>query len=59
MACANLILMQEIKNKVDDKEGPIWKQPYFLYLALTAVLFAFLLILAWLGWKSGWIATSS
>jgi hypothetical protein len=34
---------------------PIWKHPYMLYVALTGVLFAFLLLMAWLATSNDWI----
>jgi hypothetical protein len=35
--------------------GPIWKHPYMIYVWLTLVLFAFLLLMAWLAWTNDWI----
>jgi hypothetical protein len=35
--------------------GPIWKHPYMLYAALTAVLFVFILLMGKLALEQGWI----
>ena len=39
-----------------EHKGPLWKHPYVLYILLTGGLFTLLLTLAWLGYKSGFIA---
>jgi len=36
-------------------EGSWWKHPYVLYMLLTVVLFAFVLVVGWLAWMQGWI----
>ena len=35
--------------------GSVWSHPYMIYIALTAALFAFLVILAYLAWTNDWI----
>jgi hypothetical protein len=39
----------------EEHEGPLWKHPYLIYIALTAALFLFLLLIGWLAWNNGWI----
>ena len=36
-------------------KGPIWKQPYFLYIALTGGLFLFLMAMGFLALHFDWI----
>jgi hypothetical protein len=35
--------------------GSIWKHPYLVYIVLTVVLFAGLLVAAWLAQTNDWI----
>jgi hypothetical protein len=48
----------ENQGREPEHEGPIWKHPYFLYVILTAILFGFLLIAAFLALKNGWLPNS-
>ncbi|MGK5085265.1 hypothetical protein WDW37_18415 [Bdellovibrionota bacterium FG-1] len=51
--------MEAEKKKVAASEpewtGSMWKHPYMLYILLTVVRFAFLLVMGWLAWTQGWI----
>jgi hypothetical protein len=38
-----------------EHDGPLWSPPYFAYILLTLALFLFLVVMAWLGLKYGWI----
>jgi hypothetical protein len=38
-------------------DGPIWKHPYALYILLTAILFIFLVLAAWLAIENHWLPT--
>lgn len=35
--------------------GSIWKHPYTLYVILTMVLFAFLVVVGWLALSNDWL----
>jgi hypothetical protein len=35
--------------------GSGWKNPYVLYIALTLLLFGFLVFMGYLAWTNGWI----
>jgi hypothetical protein len=38
-----------------EHQGSIWKHPYMIYIMLTAALFGFLVFMAYLAIKNGWI----
>jgi hypothetical protein len=38
-----------------EHQGPIWKHPYMIYIMLTAALFGFLVLMAYLALKNNWI----
>lgn len=38
-----------------EHSGPIWTHPYLIYVGLTAVLFLFLVVMAYLALSNGWI----
>lgn len=42
-------------DREKDFDGPAWKHPYVIYIALTAVLFGFLLLMAYLAIENDWI----
>ncbi len=46
---------QEPLQREVEHRGPMWKHPYFVYVILTAGIFAFLLIAGYLGLSEGWI----
>lgn len=35
--------------------GSIWTHPYMLYIVLTILLFAVLIVAGWLAFTNGWI----
>ena len=47
-------LKREIKREAEH-EGSIWKHPYLIYVALTMVLFSFLIIAGYLALNNGWL----
>jgi hypothetical protein len=36
-------------------DGPIWKHPYFMYIWLSLIPFALLLVASYLAIKNGWL----
>lgn len=38
-----------------EHQGSIWKHPYMIYIALTILLFGFLVVVGWLALENGWI----
>ncbi len=46
---------QPLTPREEEWRGPLWKHPFFLYVALTGALFLFLLVMGWLAWTQDWI----
>jgi len=43
------------RRSENEFDGPIWKHPYMIYVMLTGVLFAALLLAAWLAYTNDWL----
>jgi len=54
-----LIIMPEPQSPPPKYEPqftvPGWKNPYVIYIALTLLLFLFLVLLGYVAWTQGWI----
>lgn len=45
------------REREREHSGPIWRHPYFAYAWITALLFVFLVTMAWLALDNGWLPT--
>ncbi len=45
----------ESPKREPEFSGPIWKHPYFIYIWLTAGIFAFLSTIAYVAYVNDWI----
>lgn len=48
-------MSKEELEREPEYRGPVWKHPYMIYVALTAALFLFLVILGWIALTNNWI----
>lgn len=43
----------EARSREPEHRGPFWTHPYFVYVVLSMVMFALLLVAGALAWKAG------